>query len=88
MLFFNDKLTDLKRKELVNNLKLAKKWNYWNLSLKLDDKLILMNSNETSFNSKHLAAKELKLSSKAISKFLNTIKTIKVCIFTVVKCKI
>jgi hypothetical protein len=26
-------LTDLKRKELLNKFKLAKKWDYWNLSL-------------------------------------------------------
>ena len=41
---------------------------------KLDGKFILMNSNETGFSSKHLAAKELKLSHKTISKFLNTHK--------------
>lgn len=86
VLFFNDKLTDLKRKELLNNLKLAKNetteiWVY----KKLDDKLILMNSNEPSFSSKHLAAKELKLSSKTISKFLNTHKDYKGLYFYSIK---
>ena len=33
-----------------------------------------MNSNETGFNSKDLAAKELKLSTKTINKYLNTHK--------------
>jgi hypothetical protein len=66
-------LTYLKRKELLNKFKLAKNettdiWVY----KKLDDRFILMNSNETGFSSKHLAAKKLKLSHKTISKFLNT----------------
>ena len=86
VLFFNDKLTDLKRKELLNNLKLAKNetteiWVY----KKLDDKFILMNSNETGFSSKHLAAKELKLSHKTISKFLNTHKDYKGLYFYSIK---
>lgn len=82
VLFFNDKLTDLK--ELLNNLKLAKNetteiWVY----KKLDDKFILMNSNETGFSSKHLAAKEL--SHKTISKFLNTHKDYKGLYFYSIK---
>ena len=86
VLFFNDKLTDLKRKELLNNLKLAKNetteiWVY----KKLDDKFIRMNSNETGFSSKHLAAKELKLSHKTISKFLNTHKDYKGLYFYSIK---
>ena len=86
VLFFNDKLTDLKRKELLNNLKLAKNetteiWVY----KKLGDKLTLINSNETGFSSKHLAAKELKLSSKTISKYLNTHKDYKGLYFYSIK---
>jgi len=86
VLFFNDKLTDLKRKELLNNLKLAKNettqiWVY----KKLDDKFILMNSNETGFSSKHLAAKEIKLSHKTIGKFLNTHKDYKGLYFYSIK---
>jgi hypothetical protein len=78
VLFFNDELTDLKRKELINNLKLVKNettevWVY----KKLENKLILVDSSETGFSSKHLAAKELKLSTKTISKFLNTHKEYK-----------
>nr|YP_009415182.1 hypothetical protein [Pseudopithomyces chartarum]ASL69827.1 hypothetical protein [Pseudopithomyces chartarum] len=84
--FFNDKLTDLKRKKLLNNFKLAKNetteiWVY----KKLDDKFIRMNSNETGFSSKHLAAKELKLSHKTISKFLNTHKDYKGLYFYSIK---
>ena len=37
----------------------------------MDDKFVLINYNEPSFSSKHLAAKELKISTKTISKFLN-----------------
>ena len=36
-----------------------------------DVELILRNSNEPSFSSKHLAAKELKISTKTISKYLD-----------------
>jgi hypothetical protein len=44
-----------------------------------------MNSNETGFSSKHLAAKELKLSSKTIRKFLNTHKDYKGLYFYSIK---
>ena len=52
----------------------------------MDDKFILINSNEPSFSSKHLAAKELKISTKTISKFLNIHKDLKDCIFIVLGC--
>ena len=86
VLLFNDELTDLKRKELLNNLKLAKNettevWVYQ----KLEDKFVLINPNGTSFSSKHLAAKELKLSHKTISKFLNTHKDYKGLYFYSIK---
>ena len=94
VLFFNKELSYLKRKELLNNLKLANNetteiWVYKKLASAssrqrledwgcvADDKFILMNSNETAFSSKHLAAKELKISSKTINKFLNTHKDYK-----------
>ena len=44
-----------------------------------------MNSNEIGFSSKHLAAKELKLSHKTISKFLNTHKDYKGLYFYSIK---
>jgi hypothetical protein len=58
LFFFNDELTDLKRKELLNNLKLVKNetteiWVY----KKLSDKFIIITYNETRFSSKHLVAK-------------------------------
>lgn len=51
-------MTDLKRKELLNNLKLVKNetteiWVY----KKLSDKFIIITYNETRFSSKHLVAK-------------------------------
>ncbi len=43
----------------------------------MDGKLVLINSNEPSFSSKYLAAKELKISTKTISKLLNINKDYK-----------
>lgn len=40
-------------------------------------KLILINSDTPSFSSKHLAAKELSISTKTISRFLNIHKDYK-----------
>lgn len=45
----------------------------------------MINYNETGFSSKHLAAKELKLSPKTISKFLNTHKDYKGLYFYSIK---
>lgn len=60
VLLFKEELT-LKRKELFNNLKLAKnKHTEVLVYKKLEDKFVLMNANRTSFSLKHLAAKELK----------------------------
>lgn len=44
-----------------------------------------MNANRTCFSLKHLAAKELKLSHKTISKFLNTHKDYKGLYFYSIK---
>jgi len=78
ILLFTNELTDSKRKELLNNLKIAKNvttalWVY----KKLDGRYINISNNEPSFNSKYIAAKQLKLSTKTISKFLNTHKDYK-----------
>ena len=75
---FTTELTDLKRKILLNNLKIAKNeatafWVY----KKLDGIYVGINNNEPSFNSIHIAAKQLKLSTRIISKFLNTHKDYK-----------
>ena len=43
----------------------------------MEGKLVLINSNTPSFSSKHLAAKELKISTKTISKFLDIHKDYK-----------
>ena len=51
----------------------------------MEGKLILINSDTPSFSSKHLAAKELKLSHKTISKFLNTHKDYKGLYFYSIK---
>ena len=51
----------------------------------MENKLVLINSNTPSFSSKHLAAKELKLSHKTISKFLNTHKDYKGLYFYSIK---
>ena len=52
---------------------------------KTGGKLILINSNTPSFSSKHLAAKELKISTKTISKFLNIHKDYKELYFYSIK---
>jgi hypothetical protein len=93
-------LTNLKKEELLNNLKIAKNettslWVY----KKMENKLVLINSNtpsgagplaswrqpEASFSSKHLAAKELNISTKTISKFLNIHKDYKGLYFYSIK---
>ena len=79
-------MTNLKKEELLNNLKIAKNettsiWVY----KKTEGKLVLINSDTPSFSSKHLAAKELKISSKTINKFLNTHKDYKGLYFYSVK---
>ena len=84
--FFSNELTDLKKKEFINKLEIAKNeassiWVY----KKMDDKFIFINSNEPSFSSKHLAAKELKISTKTISKFLNIHKDYKGLYFYSIK---
>jgi len=84
--FFSNELTNLKKEELLNNLKLAKNettsiWVY----KKMEGKLILINSDTRSFSSKHLAAKELKISTKTISKFLNIHKDYKGLYFYSIK---
>jgi len=88
-------LTNLNKEELLNNLKIAtKKWDYFHLSRdyfhlsikkKMENKLVLINSYTPSFSSKHLAAKELNISTKTISKFLNIHKDYKGLYFYSIK---
>lgn len=51
----------------------------------MEGKLILINSDTPSFSSKHLAAKELNISTKTISKFLNIHKDYKGLYFYSIK---
>ena len=41
----------------------------------INNKLVLINNNQPTFNSKYLAAKELKISHKTINKYLDTNKS-------------
>ena len=43
----------------------------------INNKLVLINNNQPTFNSKYLAAKELKISHKTINKYLDTNKSYK-----------
>ena len=81
-------MTNLKKEELLNNLKIAKNettsiWVYKKTNT--EGKLVLINSYTPSFSSKHLAAKELKISTKTISKFLNIHKDYKGLYFYSIK---
>jgi hypothetical protein len=74
VLFFSKKLTleDIKNIK-VENIKneTVKLWIY----KKINNKLVLINNNQPTFNSKYIAAKELKISHKTISKYLDTNKS-------------
>lgn len=71
VLFFSTKLTSERIKELkVENVKneTLKLWVY----TKINNKLVLINNEQPSFDSKYLASKELKISHKTINKYLDT----------------
>ena len=74
VLFFSKKLTleDIKNIK-VENIKneTVKLWIY----KKINNKLVLINNNQPTFNSKYIAAKELKISHKTIAKYLDTNKS-------------
>ena len=79
VLFFSKKLSleeikKIKVKKIKNeNVKL------WVYSSKLENNsnLVLINNNQPTFNSKYLAAKELKITHRTVSKYLDTGKSYK-----------
>jgi hypothetical protein len=78
VLFYSKKLT----LEHIKNIKVAKiknetvkLWIYKQIDNKLSRKLVLINDNQPTFNSKYIAAKQLKISHKTISKYLDTNKS-------------
>lgn len=77
VLFFSKKLSleeikNIKVKSIKNEK--VKLWIY-SKKLKNNSNLVLINKNQPTFNSKYLAAKELNISHKTISKYLDTGKS-------------
>lgn len=75
VIFFSNKLNEDIKKHLLENIKIRplrifELWVYKNL----DGKLILINNNQPTFVSKNQASKELGISNKTISKYLDTHK--------------
>ena len=75
VIFFSNKLNEDIKKHLLENIKIRplrifELWVYKNL----DGKLILINNNQPTFGSKNQASKELGISNKTISKYLDTHK--------------
>lgn len=78
VLFYSKKLTleyikDIKISEGASQTKneTIKLWIY----KQINNKLVLINNNQPTFNSKYLAAKELKITNKTINKYLDTNKS-------------
>ena len=78
----NDKLVLFYSKKLtLEDIKSIKVEKFKNETIKLwiykqiNNKLVLINNNQPTFNSKYLAAKELKISHKTINKYLDTNKS-------------
>ena len=79
VLFYSKKLT----LEDIKSIKVVLRQKFKNEPIKLwiykqiNNKLVLINNNQPTFNSKYLAAKELKISHKTINKYLDTNKSYK-----------
>ena len=79
VLFYSKKLT----LEDINSIKVVLRQKFKNETIKLwiykqiNNKLVLINNNQPTFNPKYLAAKELKISHKTINKYLDTNKSYK-----------
>jgi NUMOD1 domain len=78
VLLFSHELSQLEKESLLNNVKKSTNetvsvWIYKNVN----DKLILLNNNKPTYNSKLEASKELKMSTKTISNYLDTHKEYK-----------
>jgi DNA-binding Lrp family transcriptional regulator len=78
VLLFSHELTKSEKESLLNNVQKAMNetvsvWVY----KKVNDKLILLNNNKPTYSSKLEASKELKMSTKTISKYLDTHKEYK-----------
>ena len=78
----NDKLVLFYSKKLtLEDIKSIKVEKFKNETIKLwiykqiNNKLVLINNNQPTFNSKYIAAKELKISHKTITKYLDTNKS-------------
>ena len=80
VLFFSKKLTSEDVKGIkVKNIKneTIKLWVY----KKINNELVLINNNQPTFNSKLIATKELNISNKTITKYLDTNKSYKELFF-------
>jgi|SRR5687767_1273737 hypothetical protein len=78
LLLFSHELTKLQKESLLNNIKkvvnvTVSLWVY----KKVKDNFILINNNKPSYASKLEASKDLKISNKTISKYLDTNKEYK-----------
>jgi hypothetical protein len=78
LLLFSNELTEEDKKELFNNINKAKNaitsvWIY----KKIDNQLILINENKPTYTSKLKASQDLSISSKTITKVLDTNKSYK-----------
>ena len=78
VLLFSHELTQPEKESLLNNVQKAVNetvsvWVYE----KINDKLILLNNNKPSYSSKLAASKDLKMSTKTISRYLDTHKEYK-----------
>lgn len=75
VVFFSHKLNEEIKKHLLENIKIQplKKFELW-VYKNLDGKLILINNNQPTFVSKNQASKELGISNKTISKYMDTHK--------------
>lgn len=76
VLFYSKQLSVEEIKEIkINKIKneTIKLWIY----KQINNKLVLIDNNQPTFNSKYLAAKELKISHKTINKYLDTNKSYK-----------
>ena len=75
VLFFSNKLTEEVKRDIFNNLKRQRmKRLKYEFIKNIDNELVLINSNEPTYNSIYTAAKELKMSHKTINKYLDTNK--------------
>lgn len=78
MLLFSNELTQSEKESLLNNVKKVTNETtpVWVYKI-ADGELILIDSNKPTYSSKFLASKSLKISTKTISKYLDSNKSYK-----------